>query len=91
MSFIVIAQDLLNSWVKEKTLQTIQPELEFYDEKWASHALPHPSLKVTKQQFSVSDNDASGFGVPDDNHTGMTLPTPIPGKLAFPSLFQILL
>ncbi|KAK3711749.1 hypothetical protein QZH41_020139, partial [Actinostola sp. cb2023] len=62
------AQDLLDSWVKEKTLQTIQPELDFFDEKWASNSFNHSRPKATKQEFMVrSGNHTDGFDVHDDH------------------------
>lgn len=55
-------------------LKTIEPELEFFDEKWASHPVSQPSPKPSKQQLTASSSDyALGYGSMNDNYTDLTL------------------
>lgn len=59
--YVFSAQDLLDSWVKEKTVQSIQPELDFFDEKWASSSNIHSSRTPIKQDLYSTENHATGF------------------------------
>lgn len=55
------AQDLLDSWVKEKTLKSIQPELDFFDEKWASNSPTYSSRSTAKPDLYASEHHSTGF------------------------------